>query len=142
VLDRARIGAPWKAARSNERSSGMTRGLFTRSVEKLKRTILARRPRGRVVHRAHHAKPRDGIELPIPSPGKRRPLRTAGSGAFARKSMLRPPALRKFHLPPITAYPWISSLASGTASAVIVIRALPGKLSPNTSLRICVSRSP
>jgi hypothetical protein len=48
----------------------------------------------------------------------------------------------KFHLPPITAYPWISILASGTASAVMVIRALPGKLSPNTSLRICVRRSP
>src|ERR1700692_2904214 len=39
----------------------------------------------------------------------------------------------KSHLPPSTAYPWISILASGTASAVMVIRALPGKLSPNTS---------
>ena len=63
---------------------------------------------------------------------------------FARKSsMLRPPArFGKCHLPPITAYPWISILASGTASAVMVIRALPGKLSPNTSRRICVRRSP
>jgi hypothetical protein len=63
---------------------------------------------------------------------------------FDRKSsMLRPPArFGKCHLPPITAYPWISILASGTASAVMVIRALPGKLSPNTSRRICVRRSP
>jgi hypothetical protein len=56
--------------------------------------------------------------------------------------MLRLPArFGKCHLPPITAYPWISILASGTASAVMVIRALPGKLSPNTSRRICVRRS-
>jgi hypothetical protein len=63
---------------------------------------------------------------------------------FARKSsMLRPPArFGKCHLSPITAYPWISILASGTASAVMVMRALPGKLSPNTSRRICVRRSP
>jgi hypothetical protein len=63
---------------------------------------------------------------------------------FARKSsMLRPPArFGRCHLPPITAYPWISILASGTASAVMVIRALPGKLSPNTSRRIWVRRSP
>jgi hypothetical protein len=32
--------------------------------------------------------------------------------------------------------------ASGTASAVMVMSALPGKLSPNTSRRICVRRSP
>src|ERR1700730_12817607 len=63
---------------------------------------------------------------------------------FDRKSSMLPPPARfgKCHLPPITAYPWISILASGTASAVMVIRALPGKLSPNTSRRICVRRSP
>ena len=43
---------------------------------------------------------------------------------------------------PITAMPWISILASGLARPVMVMRALPGKLSPNISRRIWVSRSP
>jgi hypothetical protein len=70
-------------------------------------------------------------------------LATTFFATGSTSSMLRTPAcFGKCHLPPITAYPWISILASGTASAVMVIRALPGKLSPNTSRRICVRRSP
>jgi hypothetical protein len=69
-----------------------------------------------------------------------------GAGGVINKG--RPLPLRtklarfRVHLLPITAYPWISILASGAASPVMVIRALPGKLSPKTSLRICVTRSP
>ena len=59
-----------------------------------------------------------------------------------RRQFVRHRSGWKYHLPPITAYPWISILASGTASAVMVIKALPGKSSPNTSLRIWVRRSP
>src|ERR1700730_8643243 len=71
-----------------------------------------------------------------------RPVRRGDLYAPEKSSMLRPPArFGKCHLPPITAYPWISILASGTASAVMVIRALPGKLSPTEHMAVRIDRS-